>query len=108
MQADRGGTLVPCDGFHRLVGVRHAKSSSDDSDLADRDRPLAPRGKKAGASSIVGARYLALLVMSEYRYNSGNKVQTSRDFDAAGDQLDAVYATGRLAFPFEGVLLVGY
>jgi hypothetical protein len=59
-------------------------------------------------SLIVGARYLALCVMSEHKYNSGKKVQTSRDFDAAGDQLDAVYASGRLAFPFEGVLLVGY
>jgi hypothetical protein len=59
-------------------------------------------------SLIVGASYLALCVMSEYKYNAGRKVQTSRDFDLAGDQLDAVYASGRLAFPFEGVLLVGY
>jgi phosphohistidine phosphatase len=35
------------DVFHRLVLVRHAKSSWDDSDLADHDRPLAPRGEKA-------------------------------------------------------------
>jgi len=59
-------------------------------------------------SLIVGARYLALCVMSEYKYNSRTKVQISRDFDLAGDQLDAVYASGRLALPFEGVLLVGY
>jgi hypothetical protein len=59
-------------------------------------------------SLIVGARYLALCVMSEYKYNSGKKVLTSRDFDAAGDQLDAVYASGRLALPFDGVLLLGY
>ena len=32
---------------HRLVLVRHAKSSWDDPDLADHDRPLAPRGEKA-------------------------------------------------------------
>jgi len=31
----------------RLHLLRHAKSSWDDPDLADRDRPLAPRGRKA-------------------------------------------------------------
>jgi phosphohistidine phosphatase len=31
----------------RLVLLRHAKSSWDDPSLADRDRPLAPRGHKA-------------------------------------------------------------
>lgn len=30
-----------------LYLLRHAKSSWDDSDLADRDRPLSPRGEKA-------------------------------------------------------------
>lgn len=32
---------------HRLLLVRHAKSSWDDATLADRDRPLAKRGRKA-------------------------------------------------------------
>jgi phosphohistidine phosphatase len=32
---------------HRLELLRHAKSSWDDPGLADRDRPLAPRGIKA-------------------------------------------------------------
>ena len=31
----------------RLLLIRHAKSSWDDPALADRDRPLAPRGRKA-------------------------------------------------------------
>ena len=31
----------------RLLLLRHAKSSWDDPSLADRDRPLAPRGRKA-------------------------------------------------------------
>jgi phosphohistidine phosphatase len=31
----------------RLLLLRHAKSSWDDPDLADRDRPLAPRGERA-------------------------------------------------------------
>jgi hypothetical protein len=59
-------------------------------------------------SLIVGAMYLALCVMDEYRYKSGGKIMTSRDFQLASDQLDAIYASGRLDFPFDGVLLVGY
>jgi phosphohistidine phosphatase len=31
----------------RLILLRHAKSSWDDPDLPDQDRPLAPRGRKA-------------------------------------------------------------
>jgi phosphohistidine phosphatase len=31
----------------RLYLLRHAKSSWDDPTLADRDRPLAPRGRRA-------------------------------------------------------------
>ena len=33
--------------MHRLLLLRHAKSSWDDPSLADRDRPLAPRGHHA-------------------------------------------------------------
>ena len=39
----------------RLFLLRHAKSSWDDADLADRDRPLAPRGRRAAG---VMARHL--------------------------------------------------
>ncbi len=41
----------------RLLLLRHAKSSWDDSSLADRERPLAPRGRRA-AQAI--ARHLAV------------------------------------------------
>jgi phosphohistidine phosphatase len=34
----------------RLLLLRHAKSSWDDPDLADHDRPLAPRGRRAAKS----------------------------------------------------------
>jgi phosphohistidine phosphatase len=34
---------------HRLLVLRHAKSSWDDPALADHDRPLAPRGVRAAA-----------------------------------------------------------
>ena len=35
--------------MRHLYVLRHAKSSWDEPDLADRDRPLAPRGRKAAA-----------------------------------------------------------
>lgn len=40
----------------RLILLRHAKSAWDNQDIADFDRPLAPRGRKA--APVVGA-YLA-------------------------------------------------
>jgi hypothetical protein len=59
-------------------------------------------------SLIVGARFLVLGVMQEYRHNQGAKVVTVQSYREARDQLDAVYASGRLQLPFEGVLLFGY
>jgi hypothetical protein len=59
-------------------------------------------------SLIVGARYLALGVMVEYRHLQGGKVNRVAGFREIRDQLDAVYASGRLGLPFEGVLLFGY
>ena len=35
---------------HRLLLVRHAKSSWDQPDVADHDRPLAPRGRRAATA----------------------------------------------------------
>jgi len=59
-------------------------------------------------SLIVGARFLILGVMQEYRHNQGGKVVKVESYREARDQLDAVYASGRLQLPFEGVLLFGY
>ncbi|HTN79696.1 MAG TPA: hypothetical protein VMK16_08480 [Acidimicrobiales bacterium] len=56
------------------------------------------------SSLIVGARFLALGVMLEYRYAAG----ATPSYRDVHDLLDAVYASGRLALPFEGVLLFGY
>lgn len=55
-------------------------------------------------SLIVEARYLILGVMTEYRYSKG----TTHSYREARDLLEAVYASGRLALPFEGILLFGY
>jgi hypothetical protein len=60
------------------------------------------------ASLIVGARYLALGVMLEYRHNQSGRVVKVQSYREARDQLDAIYASGRLQLPFEGVLLFGY
>jgi hypothetical protein len=60
------------------------------------------------ASLIVGARYLALGVMQEYRHQSGGRPIAVESYREAKDQLDAIYASGRLRLPFEGVLLFGY
>ena len=59
-------------------------------------------------SLIVGAKYMAIAVMTNYEYKSGGKTTTSKDYDTVRDQLDAIYASGRLNLPFEGLLLIGY
>jgi hypothetical protein len=60
------------------------------------------------SSLIVGARFLALGVMQEYRHLSGGKQVSVSSYREAKDQIDAIYASGRLGLPFEGVLLFGY
>ncbi len=60
------------------------------------------------ASLIVGAQFLVLGVMQEYRHLSGGKATRVESYREAKDQLDAIYASGRLKLPFEGVLLFGY
>ncbi|MEM7024665.1 MAG: histidine phosphatase family protein, partial [Pseudomonadota bacterium] len=50
-----------------LLLLRHAKSSWDDPSLADLDRPLAPRGRKAApamAKFMVKKRWVPDLVLS--------------------------------------------
>ena len=46
--------------------------------------------------------------MIEYHYKSGGKPMAFRSFRDARNILDAIYASGRLQLPFEGILLVGY
>ena len=57
------------------------------------------------SSLIAGARYLALGVMQEYRHRSAGKAIAVSSYRKAKDRLDAVYDSGRLRLPFEGVLL---
>lgn len=60
------------------------------------------------ASLLVGVRYLALGVMLSYRHKSGGKDIAVASYSEARSILDAIYASGRLRLPFEGVLLFGY
>lgn len=60
------------------------------------------------ASLIVDVRYLALGVMAAYRHQSAGKTITVQSYREARGLLDAVYASGRLRLPFEGLLLFGY
>jgi len=59
-------------------------------------------------SLIVGAKYLALGVMLEYRHQSSGKTTHVKSYEDTKNQLDAVYASGRLKLPFDGLLLFGY
>ncbi|MGE0308924.1 MAG: hypothetical protein AB7Q27_24580 [Acidimicrobiia bacterium] len=60
------------------------------------------------ASLIVDARFFVLCVLQQYRRMSGGRQIIVQSYRDARNQLDAIYASGRLGLPFEGVLLVGY
>lgn len=60
------------------------------------------------SSLIVGAKYLALGVMVEYRHTSGGKPVAVGSYADAKNALDAIFASQRLVLPFTGVLLFGY
>ncbi len=60
------------------------------------------------ASLLVGDRYLALGVMLSYRHQNSGKEVAVASYSEAHSILDAIYASGRLSLPFEGVLLFGY
>lgn len=56
-------------------------------------------------SLIHGARYLVIGLRLSYTYGT---VTSQNDFEKGRDQLDALYASGRLVLPFDGVLLFGW
>ena len=59
-------------------------------------------------SLLIDARFLALVVLVEYRFKSGGKTIASPDYRKTISLLDAIYASDRLRLPLEGVLVVGY
>lgn len=56
-------------------------------------------------SLVKDAEYLIIGMRTSYSYG---KVKGQNDYQKALDQLDAVYVSGRLKFPFVGVLLFGW
>ena len=60
------------------------------------------------ASLLVDARYFVLGVMLIYGYSKRGRRISEASYERARDLLDAVYASGRLRLPFEGLLLFGY
>ena len=55
-------------------------------------------------SLMVEARYAVIAMPLLYKYKSG----VDKPYDSGKSILEAVFVSGRLHFPFEGILLVGY
>jgi hypothetical protein len=60
------------------------------------------------AALLVDIRFLALGVMLDYRHKLRGKQTSVASYRDAKAILDAIYESGRLQFPFQGVLLFGY
>ena len=56
-------------------------------------------------SLVQDAEYLVIGLRTSYSYA---KVKNQNDYQKALDQLDAVYASGRLNLPFTGVMIFGW
>ena len=56
-------------------------------------------------SLVQDAEYLVIGLRTSYSYA---KVKNQNDYQKALDQLDAVYASGRLKLPFTGVMIFGW
>ena len=59
-------------------------------------------------SLMVDARFLALAVPLEYRYQSGTRLTREPSFAKTYSVVEAIYGSPRLALPFDGLLLIGY
>jgi hypothetical protein len=55
-------------------------------------------------SLMVDARYAVIAMPLRYKYKSG----IDNPYKRGKDIMDAIFSSGRLRLPFEGVLLVGY
>ena len=108
---------------HRLLLLRHAKSSWDDPELADHDRPLAARGRRAAKAirrHVRDAKVDPQLVLCSSAVRAVQtweairdgiagdpEVEISRDLYEAGaeDLLDRLHGVPEAV---ESVLLVGH
>jgi hypothetical protein len=90
------------DGYHEALGIvleieagRGARGNAVYRDLVR-------------TSLIVDAKFLALGVMQSYRHKNVGKEMSVASYRDAKTTLDAIFASGRLKLPFEGILLFGY
>lgn len=60
------------------------------------------------ASLMVDTNYLVVAVPLEYRSKSGGKELKEKTYEKAQAVVEAVYSSGRLQLPFEGLLIIGY
>ena len=89
--------------MRRLYLLRHAKSSGDDPGLADHDRPLAPRGRRAGellAAHVLRAQIAPALVLCS---TSKRTRETLALLDLSSKTV-VVYERGLYAAPAETLL----
>jgi phosphohistidine phosphatase len=70
----------------QLLLLRHAKSSHDEPDLADHDRPLAPRGKRAAAAM---GRYVREHDLSPTLVLCSSATRAKQTLDGVSDGLGA-------------------
>ena len=82
--------------MHQLLLLRHAKSSWDDKTLADRDRPLNPRGQRTAASMRGVLRELGLapdLVLVSPARRTQQTLEALEPWDEAPliEPVDALY-----------------
>ena len=76
----------------------------------------AGRGAKGNAvhrdlinmSLIVDAEYAAIAVPISYRYKQKEEPKSEPAYEKHFLLLDAIYSSGRLKFPFDGIVLIGY
>ena len=54
-------------------------------------------------SLIVDTRFLVVAMPKEYRYRTRERQVKDESFTHGRDQLDALYSSGRLKLPFEGL-----
>jgi hypothetical protein len=59
------------------------------------------------AAVMVGVEYLCLAVCNVYRYKSGGKPATSRDYENTRQVAEAIYGHSRLRLPYN-LVLIGY
>ena len=60
------------------------------------------------ASLMVDVQYFALCVPLRYRFNANGKQYEDKPYEATNSIVGALYASGRLVFPFRGLLLLGF